>query len=555
MQYSEFKAAVQSYLSEQLSSYGTSYGSNTIFGQIVNVLGGIVQNMLSYIEDSLTEQNIYTAQRKRSVYNLAVLSGYKPSLGTASTCDVAIMFKPNNDQMLDVVIPNHTQLDCLQNGLVYNIMLPQESIVMSLQRDNSIRHIALVEGVFENQTFISSGGQLYTINVIFNGDADLQYMEVRVNDELWEQRDSLYDMDSDGKQYNVRPSLKNGADLVFGNDEFGRALKNGDVVKVSYLIHSGEMGNINPDEECIFQFSDSLKDVGGNEVDGNALFAISLKNRSDISCGTNSESVRQVKEMVGLNSRSLVLADPKNYNMFFNKFSFVGYSRAWSDRGSLVINAIVMKNYAAFVSKGSDYFSLSENDFRLSDTQKNSIISNISNSGQQLAGAVLNIFDPELAKYAAYIYLKLKPGLDNDRTFITSKVRDVVGRFFTDISSDEFIPKSDIIHAIKNEVDEVDGVDVYFISAANEKAKMDGRYINKEYIYNPSTGTYKTVEETVYVYEGEDPQLGLDGHGNILLKNDTEFPVLMGGWQMEGQMVGGSRQIITISDPLTIIYE
>lgn len=42
----------------------------------MTVIAGIAHNIMLYIEDSLVEQNKYTAQRKKSVYGLASLSGY-----------------------------------------------------------------------------------------------------------------------------------------------------------------------------------------------------------------------------------------------------------------------------------------------------------------------------------------------------------------------------------------------------------------------------------------------------------------------------------------------
>ena len=50
---------------------------------------------------------------------------------------------------------------------------------------------------------------------------------------------------------------------------------------------------------------------------------------------------------------------------------------------------------------------------------------------------------------------------------------------------------------------------------------------------------------------GENPNLGLDSHGNIYLKSDTQFPVLMGGWKY----INSEDQEVQIIDPLTIIFE
>ena len=525
MQYTEFQNSVKTYLSKTLSNFGTKYGNNTIFGQLINVLTSVTQNMLLYVEDSLVEQNKYTAQRKKSIYGLAAISGYNPSLGKAASCAVKIIFKPNSYQNLNILLSNRTKLLCTQNGLNYNVMLPQEAIILNIENNNSSRIVNIVEGKFETQEFYSGGGQLYTQNVVFNGDIDIDYLEVRINDELWERCESLYDMDPDGKQYMCRTSIKKGIDLVFGNDQHGRKLKEGDKITVTYLVHSGELGNIISNEGVGFLFQENLVNISGEELDGNQVFNIALAETDGINSGTYSETTQQVREMIGYNSRALVLADPKNYKNLLNKFSFCGYNRTWCEEGSLVINSIILKNYKLQLQTGLDYFSLKESDFFLSEAQRNSIINYIDNSGQQLAGTIFNIFNPELCKYAAYIYVKTKTN-QIDQTLLTNKIKNLVGEFFSNVQSDIFIPKSDIVHLLKENISEIDGVDVYFISERNERALKEKQYTNKIYKYNPSKGTYDVKEETVKLLDGQDPGLGMDAHGNIYLLLGLRFKSL-----------------------------
>ena len=67
-QYNRFSTAIRNYLSKTLIKNGESYGNSTIFGQFINVLNAAIQNIMLYIEDAFTEQNKYTAQRKKSIY-------------------------------------------------------------------------------------------------------------------------------------------------------------------------------------------------------------------------------------------------------------------------------------------------------------------------------------------------------------------------------------------------------------------------------------------------------------------------------------------------------
>lgn len=554
MQYDRFEKAIRDRLSTIMNGVSYKYTNSTIFGQLINVVGSSVQNILSYLEDSITEQNKYTATRKRSIYNLASISGYQPSLGTATTCTVAISFMPNNNQASDVVLRNRTALNCAQNGSTYNIILPQEAIILSPRMDNTTKYLTVVEGKFESQTIHAAGGELYTINIPFQGDCDLDYLEVMVNNELWEKRDGLYDMDPESNQYIVRTALKKGIDIIFGNGQYGKALKNEDVIKVTYLLHNGEQGNLNEGDNIKFTFNDNLQDTLGNDIDGNTILNVVLCDKDNVNSGTNSEDIEVVRNMIGLNSRSLVLADPKNYKQYLNRFSFCGYNRTWSEQGSLIVNSLILANFKIKMSDGLDYFNLKEQDFFLSSQQKQSIVTHINNTGQQIAGAVFNVFDPEIVKYAMYLYVKLKD-TTYDTAYISNQIRKLIGSFFADIKSDIFIPKSDITHLLKENIDAIDGVNVYFISDRNEQALKNGHYINKEYTYDPSRCTYDIKEETVYLYDGENPNIGLDSHGNIYLDNADQFPVLMGGWSFISSNEDEPRQLTTVTDPLIIIYE
>lgn len=556
VKYEGFANVVKNKVSQVLAGYDVTFGNNTIFGQMINVMLSVVQNILLYIEDALTEQNKTTAQRKTSINGLAQLSGYSPSFGKAAGCNVTMKYIPTNEQNPTVNIPNHTQLICTQNGLIYNIILPQESIFVSLDKDISDKYLYAVEGRFESQTFTATGGQLYSKNLNVIGNLDLDYFNLYVNGVKWERVESLYDMGPNDNQYIIRTGLTRGVDLFFGNGQHGRVIENGDIVGVEYLLHTGYSGNIEVNAKCVFAFKETLKNNIGEEVNGNNIFLLTADTTNHVSCGTNAESLLQVKEMIGYNSRSFCLSDPKNYKVYINRFSFCGYNRTWCEEGSLVVNSLIMENYSTKVKNGSDYFNLDESDFILSDAQKESIINSITNSGQQLAGSVFNIFDPALCKYALYLYITLRDTA-YDRSSIESQIRNLIGEFFSNIQSDIFIPKSDIIQLIKNEIPEIDSVDAYFLSEKNERALKNGYYKIPTKTYNYKTQKYEKSEEIVYLYPGEDPGLGLDEHGNIYLDNDNEFPILKGGWTYLSKDDDNSWEKTegSISDPLITVFK
>lgn len=546
----QMTAAIKNHLANVLPNYNTNYGNNTIFGQIINVLSSAVQNIMLYIEDALVEQNKYTAQRKKSIYGLAAMTGYNPGMGNATSMDLEISYTPNNVNDINIFIKNHEVLTCTQNGLNYNIILPQETIIMDVKNPFN-RTIQVVQGKFENQTFISTGGQYYTQNFQFLGNLDENYLTVKVNNEDWEKVDSIYDMDSDGKQWTYKASPMGGIDVIFGNNQFGRALKVNDVISISYLVHDGELGNLDVNKDTYFVFDNKLMDINGNEVDGNNVFSITFSGNESITSGSNNESIEHVRKMIGLNSRSLVLADVKNYKNFISKFSFCGYNRTWSVPGTMVVNSLIVKNYKMLIKEHKDYFNLSENDFKLTDIQKQSIKNCIKNTGNQLVGVSYDIIDPVICKYALYIYLKPK-AVNYEKKYINTQIRNLLGEFFSNLKSDSFVPKSDIIQLIKNNIEDLDGVDVYILSERNERALRERKYIDYISKQNPITGLVEKKEILVGLYPGENPNLGLDDHGNISINRDEQFPAIMGGWDFISDVDGST---VTVNDPVIIIYE
>lgn len=556
-QYNAFISKVNNYISKTLSKNNVSFGNNSIFGQIISVVGNAVQNLMLYIEDALVEQNKYTAQRKKSIYGLASLTGYNPSLGKAAMANIKLDFLPNNEGMYNIMLNNKTPLTCTQNGLKYNIILPQECIVLSINNDNMSKYLSVVQGVFNSQRFISTGGQYYTINFKFIGNIDTDYITVKVNDEIWEPAASIYDMQSVGKQYVIRSAFNGGIDLIFGNEAHGKALNADDVVDVTYLIHDGELGNINPNLETYFIFDDTLMGTNGEIYDGNSLFNITFAENDPITSGSNSETIEHVSHMIGLNSRSLVLASPDNYKVLINRFGFCGYNKTWPDPNTMSVNSLIIKNFKNNVVNGADYFSLTEDDFLLSDTQKSSIQNYIRNNGGQLAGTKYNIIDPDLYKYAMWVYVTVKNNKYN-RDILSKNIRHQIGEFFTNIQSDWFVPKSDIIHTLKSNVDGIDSVDIYLLSQKNEEALYKGGYDIDTYVMNNVTGKYVKKVEHIKINPGENPNLGLDGHGNIYLESEFQFPVLMGGWDYcysDPNNPLDDKTLITVNDPITIIFE
>ena len=59
--FDNFDESIKSFLSKAFNNLGLQYTNTQIFGIIFNGIKGVMQNIMFYIEDAFTEQNVYTA--------------------------------------------------------------------------------------------------------------------------------------------------------------------------------------------------------------------------------------------------------------------------------------------------------------------------------------------------------------------------------------------------------------------------------------------------------------------------------------------------------------
>ena len=133
IQFQKIFEGFEQYLQNSIGAV-TEVNKSSIFGQLITILSGVVNNTILYIEDALTEQNKYTAQRKKSVYGLAAQSGYVASYGRAAGVWVQLQHKANNNQTQDIIIQDKTEIISTQNGMYYCLSLGKPAITIDCSR-------------------------------------------------------------------------------------------------------------------------------------------------------------------------------------------------------------------------------------------------------------------------------------------------------------------------------------------------------------------------------------------------------------------------------------
>ena len=314
------------YMVDQFGQSRTSFTVASAYGQILFVLENLTQFILFYIEDSITELNINTATRTSSVQGLAVLAGHNPTRAIAATGQVSLIASAAGSTVpgSQVIISNHAQMKCLNNGLTYILDLQGDEIRIPTDGSTNTTGYNITQGTVFTVPFTGTGNpyQSFSVNLSQGSLIDNYDVTVYVNGTKWNEAKSLLDMPYQGKYCMIRTALVSGGiDVIFGNGNLGAMPPPGATIKVEYLTTSGKTGNLYlaDGENAIFQWIDSGLDMFGEEVDLNQMFGINCTVSPGF--GSDPEPTALTRLVAPRTSRSYVLANPTNYIVFFEKFN------------------------------------------------------------------------------------------------------------------------------------------------------------------------------------------------------------------------------------------
>jgi hypothetical protein len=508
------------------------------FGQLLLTISNISELIFSYISHTAEELNIATAQNVESIHGLARLTGHDAWRGGSAYGVMQVRLNGSNMHEIKgdyVTVKNFTKFTIAETGVQYFINLPGDYVRIS-KSDTTPVTINYMQGETDSQTFTSDGTPLQTFNPVVKSMTDNDNVSVTVNGKEWRKVESLYDMPADDgyddscECYMVKSSVNVGLTVVFGNGRFGRIPPSGSEIEVIYIKTSGSAGNAGS-TDLTFEFLDTGTDGFGNEVGLNEVLLV--KSVTPPSMGSDYEDPEFTRLIAPKTSRSFVLATPENYVSFlsrYNQFSFVD-AYTTKDDGNIgddnIVYVRLIPNLKKKISSGTDYFSLPESEFRLSDGEKDGVIRALDDSGQMLISSEVRIVDPEIRRFAINVIIRYFEAAD--KTAIRSGIRDVFSRYFLNINRKDIIPLSDLISIVEG-VSGVDTCDVFFTTEENENAIRYGYYTTTRQRWNRSALLYEAVETRVDVPSGEDPNVGMDGFGNIVVPENCMY-VPKGGWR------------------------
>lgn len=575
------------FLQETFKQSKTIFTAASPFGQLLIVFENLSQLIFYYIEDSITELNIYEASRASSIYSLASLAGHNPSRAIGATAQIRIKPKTGVTFENNIIILNDLlKIKCTNNGLQYVLELPQDELRLDLTDSQTLTVLGIRQGEVQSQTFTAKGiaFESYQMGLQNNYYVDNFKVNVYVNGEMWTKYESLLDIPRGDKGFIIKTGITNGLDLYFGNGSFGKIPTLGSTIVVEYLSSEGAGGNIKVDDirQINFTFDETGFSIVGDEIDLNSVLEITTI--SPPSFGVDPEELELTRLIAPKTSKNFALINVDNYEVLLNKLQMFSTIRVFlapppapsaatipaaiAAAGLVItgpvtgvalpsmnasstttataalggsplarmINLFLIPDVSQLFTNGSDYFKLDTNKFKLTNYQKNQLLNFIERSGTKMISSDIIIIDPIITKYVLNISVIGFEDVSNE--IIKSDITNAIGQYFIKLSRYDRVPKSDLIKIVE-EINGVDSVSITILSELNEKAAIDRATL----VLTGADSATSPIQTEVLI--------GLDEFNDIII-NSNEFPVIRGGWTDRAQNTYSTVISTTELSPINI---
>jgi hypothetical protein len=193
-----------------------------------------------YTNLAVNESFLDSASKRSSVVSRAKEIGYIPHTASCATATVNIVVSSTTTSPALLTLPALSQFTTTIDGsqyIFYNLQAIETQLVNSKYTFNNVQ---IKQGVPLTFKYTVADGVVYTIP---NADADLSTLKVRIQDNAsssvfntFINQEEILNLDGTSQVYFVKEIEGQLYELEFGNGVIGKALSNGNIINLSYLV-------------------------------------------------------------------------------------------------------------------------------------------------------------------------------------------------------------------------------------------------------------------------------------------------------------------------------
>lgn len=542
--FDELNNQVTTWLQKTYKKANQVFSPASPYGQILQAIEMIYQLQMTYLKNTVNQFDLSNPdnQNRRTIRTLAIIGGHNPLRSQSANGTLRLQVQPGitiSEEIpgSKVTFLNKSKIRNRTNNLDYYLDLGTEFVTYTIEPGASF-YLPVTQGRIKTQTFTGNGTKNQSMSIVVPTQQDVENNRiiVRVNGQVWTKRDHLYDMLPDEEAYTVRTGFNSGAEIWFGNDNFGKIPVIGEKIEAHYVISDGVAGNIFNNVDNDWTFIDEIYDAFGGVVDIESNFFTFIKDQ--INFGSNGETVEFTKAIMPHVSRNFVLAKPEQFVFVLKRLNMFSQINAYTTvKGTQFDNQDPMDDSIVYLflvpdfkmylqnNNTATYFNLSIDAFTIDDYEKNKIIQYLNTQGTVGVGIGIKINQPVISKYALNISLFIYE--DSNKKNVREQVLSALSDYFVSVQRRDRIPKSDLIRVIED-VSGVDSVAVQILSEKNEAYHKTNRDYVESIMKTDPTANPANIKLDDY---DSNLVIGLDSELNDILMEKDELTLIRGGWK------------------------
>jgi len=248
LDFDEIRSNLKTYLSSQDQFKDYSFEGSAM-AVLLDVLAYNTHYNAYYLNMVGNEMFLDTAQQRDSVVSRAKELGYVPVSSIGATAEVNLTITGVANTVTQVTVPKNSKFTTTVDDVTYTYVTP-----------NSTKIAASSPGVFTSPVVIKEGEPLshsWTVSasnpvryIIPNAGVDTTSITVNVQESAsdsttteFTRATNIVQVFSTSPIYFVEEAADEKYEVIFGSGSLGRSLKAGNIVKVDYLVNSGEATN------------------------------------------------------------------------------------------------------------------------------------------------------------------------------------------------------------------------------------------------------------------------------------------------------------------------
>lgn len=200
-----------------------------------------------YTNLAVNESFLDSASKRSSVVSRAKEIGYVPYSSSSATATVNIVVSGTTSSPATLTLPAYSAFNTTIEGTQFTFYNTESIVTTLLGSTYTFQGVQIKEGTPLSFKYTAADGVRYTIP---NQNVDMSTLAVRVQDNsassvftTFVNQEDLLNLDGDSKVYFIKEIEGQLYELEFGNGVIGKALENGNIVNLTYLVTNEEAGN------------------------------------------------------------------------------------------------------------------------------------------------------------------------------------------------------------------------------------------------------------------------------------------------------------------------